>query len=64
MNEFESIKPIDDYSWIGLELNEIDTYTVTLYFEVNETLNIDDNLCFLEIDFFWLSFAKSILIQE
>ncbi|MEA4820897.1 MAG: hypothetical protein VB122_01485, partial [Erysipelotrichales bacterium] len=61
---FKSIKPVDDYTWINLELNEIGIYEFTLYFLVPENLMLDDNMLFLEIDFFGGSNSKFILLQE
>ncbi len=61
---FESIKPVDDYSWINLELNGIGIYEFTLYFLVPEDLILADNMLFLEIDFFYGINSQSILLQE
>jgi hypothetical protein len=61
--DFKSIKPIDDYSWIGLEINQIGLYEFTLFFEVFESLDYQENLYFLEVDFYATSFADSVLIR-
>lgn len=61
--KFNSIKPIDDYSWIGLEIKDIGTYQITLVFEVLESFNYEENLYFLEVDFYATSLADSILIR-
>jgi hypothetical protein len=61
--KFNSIKPIDDYSWIGIEIKDIGTYQITLVFEVTESLNYEENLYFLEVDFYATSYADSILIR-
>ena len=60
---FESLKPIDDYTWIGLEIIDIGEYQITIYFEVPEEYNLTEVLMFLEVDFFRLGYAKSILLQ-
>lgn len=61
--DFKSIKPIDDYSWIGLEINQIGTYEITLVFEVSQSLDYEKNLYFLEVDFYPGPNAKSVLIR-
>lgn len=62
INLFDTIKPIDDYNWIGLEINAIETYYITLHFEIPNHLS-DKNLFVLEIDFFWNSYSKEILLK-
>jgi hypothetical protein len=61
--DFKSIKPIDDYSWIELEINQIGLYEITLVFEVFESLDFQENLYFLEVDFYATSFADSVIIR-
>jgi hypothetical protein len=65
VRNFDSIKPISDYSWIGMNIDEIGIYTITLAFEVNSNFDLDENIYFLEVDFFGgLTFnSKSILIK-
>ena len=62
INLFDTIKPIDDYNWIGLEINAVETYYITLHFEIPNHLS-DNNLFVLEIDFFWNSYSKEILLK-
>lgn len=61
--DFKSIKPIDDYSWIGLEINEVGTYEFVLVFEVSNSFDYEENLYFLEVDFYSTSYADSVLIR-
>lgn len=63
ISKFEELKPVDDYTWIGLEINEIKVYNITLYFEIPEEYFAEEDLLFLEIDFFKTNYAKSILLQ-
>lgn len=60
---FESIKPVDDYTWINVELKETGIYEFTMYFLVPENLMLEGNMLFLEIDFFIGINSKSILLQ-
>lgn len=62
-SKFSKIKPIDDYTWIGLELDEIGVYEFTIYFEINENWLLDNKLLCLEIDFYLGKNAQSILLQ-
>jgi len=59
---FDTIKPLDDYNWIGLEINAIETYYITLHFEIPNHLS-DKNLFVLEVDFFAGPNSKQILLQ-
>ena len=65
IKNFESLKPIDDFSWIGMNIDEIGIYNVTLVFEVDIEFDPIMNIYFLETDFFGgLTFnSKSILIK-
>ena len=65
LKRFESIKPVDDYTWIDMEIVDVGIYRFTLYFLLSEEINLDNSMLFLEIDFFaGLSFnSKSILLQ-
>ena len=65
IKRFESIKPINDYSWIGMNINEVGVYSVTLVFEVESDFDPIKNIYFLEIDFFAeLKYnSESILIK-
>ena len=60
---FNSIKPVNDYSWIGMKINDIREYDFTLLFEVPSTFNFEEQLSFLEVDFFIGKNADSILIR-
>lgn len=60
---FKSIKPVDDYNWIGLKLSDIGTYTFTLLFEIDDAIDLNTNMLFLEIDFFAKEKAKSIFLR-
>ena len=64
--KFNSFKPIDDYSWIGLDISEIGTYEFTMFFEISENWLLDQKLLFLEVDFFGglIPNALTILLQE
>jgi hypothetical protein len=60
---FKSTKPVDDYNWIGLKLSEADTYTFSLLFEIDDYIDLNTNMLFLEIDFFATEKAKSIFLR-
>ncbi|PKK99774.1 MAG: hypothetical protein CVV57_01600 [Tenericutes bacterium HGW-Tenericutes-2] len=62
INVFDTIKPIDDYNWIGINIDSIDTYYITLYFKISNHLS-EQNSYVLEIDFFRTSFSKQILLK-
>ncbi|BCR35180.1 InlB B-repeat-containing protein [Mariniplasma anaerobium] len=62
INLFDNIKPLDDYNWIGLEIDAVGTYYITLHFEIPNHLS-DKSLFVLEIDFFWNSYSKEILLK-
>lgn len=59
----QSIKPINDYTWIGTKIDEIGLYEVALVFEVDLDLDLESSIAFLEIDFFRTAYAKSILLK-
>lgn len=63
VRNFDSIKPINDYSWIGMNIDEIGIYSVTLVFEVNSDFDLEENIYFLEVDFFVGPNSKSILLK-
>ena len=62
--KFKKIKPIDDFSWIGLDINAIGTYKIVLSFEMNENWLLEEKLVFLELDFFVGPNSKSILLRS
>ncbi len=63
LNGFKEIKPVNDYNWIGMNLSRVDTYTINLLFEIDSNIDFNDDMLFLEIDFFLTEKAKSIYIR-
>lgn len=59
---FNTLKPVDDYSWIGLKLDIVDSHNIILYFEIPTHLS-DINLFVLEVDFFGSASSKQILLK-
>ncbi|ABX81867.1 InlB B-repeat-containing protein [Acholeplasma laidlawii] len=62
--DFASLRPINDYSWIDLEIKEPGIYEFNLVFEVSENMSLVDNILVLEIDFFIGYNAVSILLKD
>ena len=63
LKNFNTLKPIDDYSWVGLDINNIGEYNINLLFEIHKNIDVFDELLFLEIDFFWKEKAQTIYLS-
>lgn len=60
---FDDLKPIDDYNWIGLKIKEVGEYSISLLFEIDEYIDLNSDILVIEIDFFRLKDAASIVLK-
>lgn len=59
---FDTLKPIDDYNWIGLDIEDVREYFVTLLFEIDTFVDLTLEMLVLEVDFF-VNGVASILLK-
>lgn len=63
LNDFDNLKPIDDYSWIGLKMEESSAFNIPLIFEIDVNIDLDLIYFFLKLIIFKTSSAKSIYLR-
>lgn len=49
---FDTTKPIKDYTWFGHNIESGDSLEITLYYELSKQLSVYDTVMVLEFDFF------------
>lgn len=64
LKEFKKTKPIDDYNWIGIEIKDIEEYDIELLFEIHNSIDVYEEMLFLEIDFFYNEKAQTIYLKK
>ena len=50
---FDTITPLEDYTWMGKELEKGKKEIVTIYFSVPDNINLETALMMLEVDFYY-----------
>lgn len=51
-NDFNTVKPIKDYTWFGKEIASGDALEITLFYEFSKSLSVSNTVMVVEFDLF------------